>query len=330
MSSNKLGLLSVSGGAGVMMSGAAAKVGLEVPELPPDVQAGIASLVPKFAAVSNPVDVTAALGGSGFPASNLAEVAKRILADGDVDALVTVLFEGRGATAQAVRAVYEQHDKPMATVIALDPDADPNASVPVFTDPVRAVRAIGAVQRMSSRGAVPMDEPTVDAGRQTEARQLLADHGGAEAVPPQAVARLMALYNLPAIEPPDGTGPESSNESVILELARDPTFGAVVRARTRAGATGAQALLRPPFERDLAEATIGRSVGFSATAERPDRAVLRQLARAMCVLAVVATELPEVSRVDIAYDVAVRGQPVVGQLVLCLGHEVSTAVDLRE
>jgi len=328
MRSNRLGLVSVSGGAGVMMSGAAARVGLQVPELSAAVQADIAPLVPKFAAVSNPVDVTAALGGSGFPASNLAEVATKILTDGGVDALVTVLFEGRGATAQAVRAVYEQHDKPMAAVIALDPDADPDAPVPVFTDPVRAVHAMGAVRRVSSRGAAPADAPVLDAGRQTRARRLLAEHRGADAVSPRVAARLMALYGLPGAGPADGAGPEPVGKSIVLELVRDPTFGAVVRARPGAGAAGSGTLLRPPFDRGPAEAAVRRALGLGSATEH-DRSVLDGLARAMAVLALVAAELVEVGRLEVAYGVVGSAQPCVHRLGLWRQRQPSEADDLK-
>ena len=55
---NRLGIVSVSGGAGVLAADAAAKHGLEVPELPQKAQDEFKKLVP-FAAVRNPIDTTA-------------------------------------------------------------------------------------------------------------------------------------------------------------------------------------------------------------------------------------------------------------------------------
>lgn len=55
---NTLGVMTVSGGAGVILSDAAEDVGLSMPELPASAQAVIHGLLP-FAAPRNPVDVTA-------------------------------------------------------------------------------------------------------------------------------------------------------------------------------------------------------------------------------------------------------------------------------
>ncbi len=55
---NTLGVMTVSGGAGVILSDAAEDVGLAMPELPANAQATIHGLLP-FAAPRNPVDVTA-------------------------------------------------------------------------------------------------------------------------------------------------------------------------------------------------------------------------------------------------------------------------------
>ncbi len=53
-----MGIVSVAGGAGVLAADAAAKHGLEVPELPQKAQDEFKKLVP-FAAVRNPIDTTA-------------------------------------------------------------------------------------------------------------------------------------------------------------------------------------------------------------------------------------------------------------------------------
>jgi len=57
---NKLGIITASGGVGVIMSDAAEDAGLELPELPAETQARLKKLVP-FAGTRNPLDVTAQL-----------------------------------------------------------------------------------------------------------------------------------------------------------------------------------------------------------------------------------------------------------------------------
>ncbi len=54
-----IGLITISGGAGVLMSDRAEELHLEVPLLAPHTQASLKSILPVFAATANPVDVTA-------------------------------------------------------------------------------------------------------------------------------------------------------------------------------------------------------------------------------------------------------------------------------
>ncbi len=54
-----IGLITMSGGAGVLMSDCAEELRLEVPLLAPHTQASLKSILPAFAASANPVDVTA-------------------------------------------------------------------------------------------------------------------------------------------------------------------------------------------------------------------------------------------------------------------------------
>ncbi len=58
---NTLGMITVSGGAGVLVSDVAEQAGLEMPEMPTDAQARLKSMV-SFCAPRNPVDATAQVG----------------------------------------------------------------------------------------------------------------------------------------------------------------------------------------------------------------------------------------------------------------------------
>src|SRR5581483_10477441 len=55
----RLGLVTQSGGAGVLMADRSEELGLDVPKLQPETHAALRDLVPVYAGVSNPVDVTA-------------------------------------------------------------------------------------------------------------------------------------------------------------------------------------------------------------------------------------------------------------------------------
>jgi acetyltransferase len=79
---NGIGLLTQSGGAGVLMADRAQEVGLSVPLLQPQTQAALQKVIPGFGAVGNPVDVT---GQFVADPNLLSESVKLMLADPNVD-----------------------------------------------------------------------------------------------------------------------------------------------------------------------------------------------------------------------------------------------------
>ncbi len=83
----KLGVVTISGGVGVLSSDAAAQHGLEVPELPQPTQAKLKALMP-FATPRNPVDTTASVLND---MRLLRESLDAILTDGGVDAVLCFL-----------------------------------------------------------------------------------------------------------------------------------------------------------------------------------------------------------------------------------------------
>lgn len=77
-----VGLLTQSGGAGVLMADRAQELGLSVPVLQPQIQAALQKVIPGFGAVGNPVDVT---GQFVADPNLLLESVKLMLADPNVD-----------------------------------------------------------------------------------------------------------------------------------------------------------------------------------------------------------------------------------------------------
>lgn len=77
-----IGLLTQSGGAGVLMADRAQELGLSVPVLQPQTQAALHKVIPGFGAVGNPVDVT---GQFVADPNLLLESVKLMLADPNVD-----------------------------------------------------------------------------------------------------------------------------------------------------------------------------------------------------------------------------------------------------
>lgn len=90
----RVGVLTGSGGGGALVADACARWGLEVPVLAAPTQGGLRSLLPTWASVANPVDVTATV--LIDPDSSLDACLTEMAADDDLDELV--VFMGAGGS----------------------------------------------------------------------------------------------------------------------------------------------------------------------------------------------------------------------------------------
>lgn len=159
---SKMAVISNSGGLGVMTADAATAAGFALEDLTADNRSALASLLPGFASVNNPVDVTAQLlNDSGLLASALPVM----LSDTGVDALVVALGAvGDGYDVEQIqRDVLRAHvesSKPVVLVwVGSRIDVRRRlgqGGVPVYTSVPLAITAM-ARQRDA---AVPVAPPT--------------------------------------------------------------------------------------------------------------------------------------------------------------------------
>jgi acetate---CoA ligase (ADP-forming) len=99
---NRVGIVTVSGGVGGWMSDILSMQGLAVPEFSPALQAKLREFLPSFAAVFNPIDVTAGSGNTDHQIRSLETVA----ADDDIDALVVVVALSAEASLKRLEERY--------------------------------------------------------------------------------------------------------------------------------------------------------------------------------------------------------------------------------
>jgi len=190
----RVGLVTISGGVGILMADAAADHGLDVAPMPEAAQAELKALLP-YAAVRNPVDITAqAFNDLGLVSRNL-EV---MLRAGDYDSLLIFMTSVAGsqsmaaAIRDAVNATCRDYPDRLTVLSIIAPpeivaryEAD---GYPVFEDPTRAVAAIarladfGASFAQARRGedaqALPKPVPAPEAPlNEYQAKRLLADAG---------------------------------------------------------------------------------------------------------------------------------------------------------
>lgn len=195
MNGRRIGLVTPSGGAGVLIAGNIGDAGLELPELGPQTQAQLRDLVPAFGSVRNPVDTTAMM--SQLPPENMLRLHEIMAADDSVDALLSLVWSAGSALADAVIKVREESGKPVLPVVTLGLEEVLRKGVPAFGDPTRAVRALRAVAHASEQSGPAARSAPADPGRVARARSLLAAAAGRPFVLESTAKDVLALYGIP-------------------------------------------------------------------------------------------------------------------------------------
>ena len=197
---NRMGVLTVSGGAGVLLSDAAETAGVAMPEMPADTQARLRTLVP-FCAPRNPVDCTAQVTNQ---MDLIAPFGDAIAAEGGYSSILAFWSQTAAGSSMGPRLLVE-----MAAMRAKYPDRlwvmsmlAPNrvkdyedAGFLVFEDPSRAVNAIAAMGRFGDAFAapeaatVPLPQVTLPRTTPSEAvAKALLHQAGVPAVPEHAAS----------------------------------------------------------------------------------------------------------------------------------------------
>jgi acetate---CoA ligase (ADP-forming) len=196
--SRRLAVLTVSGGAGVLMADAAEREGVELTPLSPEAQAEILGWVP-FAAPRNPVDLTAQplnepelidkgfdllLGREGFPA-----IAAFFLLWASSPKMGEILFNSVASTA----ARYPDRYFALSVIASKEVRRRyEECGVAIFEDPWRAVQAVAAAMRCAERLAEPpAPSPPLLAGLPPLPEGRIGEYGA---------KRLLAACGIPAVE----------------------------------------------------------------------------------------------------------------------------------
>ncbi len=194
---SEIGLVSISGGIGVLMADAASEFGVEVPALPAKAQRRLKELVP-YAPVRNPVDTTAQW------ANNVPLIGKNMeimIEDGDCRSMV-VFVSTLGVTEDRLeifrkdlRAIRKRYpDRLFAVSIIASPENCTEIERDgflVYRDPSRAVEAISALFRIGAawshaahRQRIPRSTPRLPDGPIGEVDALdLLEQAGLPVVP---------------------------------------------------------------------------------------------------------------------------------------------------
>ncbi|RDW13478.1 acetate--CoA ligase family protein [Paracoccus thiocyanatus] len=190
---NTLGVISISGGAGILISDAAADHGMEMPPLPQNTQEELREILP-FAACRNPVDCTAhIINEPGL----LSKFLSGMMRGGNYGSVICFFAQSAASPGfdtvlrDEILAMRRQYPQSLFALVATVPresaDRYEAGGVPVFDDPTRAVTAMAAISRYRSlmpkagASALLAGGETVSlpaqATSEAEAKRILADYG---------------------------------------------------------------------------------------------------------------------------------------------------------
>ena len=209
---NRVAVVTLSGGAGVLMADHCAPAGLELPALSPETLARLKEILPPYAGLNNPIDLT---GNIAAKQENMIESLRLVVNDPQVDMMGVCLAAVSGAVgiqlAKWVAQVARSTDKPILVAWVANEattqegyDALAQAQVPRYDTPVRCVLGMDALWRFAKAqqdclriAAEPIlrihrpNQQRMMATQQQDlpeylAKQVLADYG--ISVTPEALA----------------------------------------------------------------------------------------------------------------------------------------------
>ena len=194
MAGRRLGVMTQSGGSGALMADVAETCGLTVPVLPDADREYLQSLLPSFGSAANPVDTT-----GNFNMENFDAVYGGLAASDGVDAVLPLIWYVGERETNATKKVWAATDKPLVVATTLSAPDIAAAGIPVYTDPARAVRAVGAVAAFSEslRRREHVEPPAPDKDRIHKARALLQREAGQPFVLESVAKQVLAEYGIP-------------------------------------------------------------------------------------------------------------------------------------
>lgn len=151
-----VGIMTASGGAGVLLTDGAALDGLSVSQPPGDVVEDILAVMPQpfYGSIENPFDITASIVGSPDAFGHVLNAVRAIEA---YDATAVVTWQGDYPTNDRIIEAYQATEKPLAVLTTGYMEKFRRAGVPMYLDPNRLMSSLAAVADFTQRH--PLDPP---------------------------------------------------------------------------------------------------------------------------------------------------------------------------
>lgn len=202
---NRVGVITLSGGAGVLLADRAVESGLELPPLSEATKTGLREFVAPFATVANPVDATPQGYNDNFATYN--RVIKAILDDPAIDMAIARSPRGKAAEPWSRGLIALLHDTGKPLLLNWPTSPDDNADVlayleqngvPCLITPTRAARAAGALHEFSEKQRRHAERGRPALARAV-ARQDLELPAGTATLGERASKQLLAAYGVPVV-----------------------------------------------------------------------------------------------------------------------------------
>jgi len=201
---NRVAIITISGGAGILMTDECVNRGMQVPPLSAATTDKLRDIVPSFGSLVNPIDVTAAIFSD---LSMIGRTLNAVLDDPNVDSIAMINASLMGdlaaSVAREIVAVAKHSRKPIFLAWSARDSVAPEAyamldaeKIPHYKSPVRCGRALSALSWYAEalRRAEALRADTAPVITSVHARELLA--GRTDDVTEFAAKRVLAQYGI--------------------------------------------------------------------------------------------------------------------------------------
>lgn len=201
---SRLGIVTMSGGVGILLADRLEELGLQVPQLSEGLQEEVRKVIPDFGCAQNPVDVTAQSLNQG---GEFKKCLKILLESAELDMLIVAITMATGKLAEKIgRDITEatlDTDKPLVVCWSVGQVAKPGfdvlmeAGVPLYHSPARAAKVMGALYQYAcfKNSWKTTAAETIDTTRQSKIQRALKESN--KALSEHATKELLELYGLP-------------------------------------------------------------------------------------------------------------------------------------
>ncbi len=229
-------VLSLSGGAGIAMADRCAEAGLELPVLDPDTVATLTQLLPPFASVANPLDLTGNIQNHpGMFGTTLERVARDVRVDMIGIALAAVSGTVATALAKEIVRIAAQIRIPVLVAWNADPATSEEAyrlldeaSIPRYSSPVRCARGAGALWQFTSarmRQQQIDNESSLEISQPEVVRSLATQKAG---LAEYEAKRVLARYGIPVTREQVAVSPADAER-----IAAETGYPVVLKIQSR-------------------------------------------------------------------------------------------------